>query len=146
MCAAMQLTDVQGISWDTLGKGFSDGDPDAPCRAIPGTLVPIPWSPEPRAQLLMEFDGPEDGGEVWWEPRGVLKRVASRFKELSLTPVSAVELEFYLIDPGRFASGLPNRAVSPRSGTTEMKGKALSLDKFGAFMVEALPREFDWYL
>ena len=28
----MQLTDAQGTCWDTAGLGFSDGDPDAPCR------------------------------------------------------------------------------------------------------------------
>ena len=58
----------------------------------------------------------------------------------------AAELEFYLIDPGRSESGLPKRAVSARSGATEMQGKVLSLDKFDAFLVEAFPRESDWHL
>lgn len=134
MCAAMQLTDVQGISWDTLGKGFSDGDPDAPIRAVPGTLAPIPWAPEPRAQVLMTFDGPEDGGDVWWEPRTILRQVAARFTELSLTPVTAVELEFYLIDRERGDNGAPQPPRSPATGARSEAGNVFamrSLEEFG---------------
>jgi glutamine synthetase len=42
LCAAMQLVDVQGNSWDTAGLGFSDGDPDAPSMPVPGTLALVP--------------------------------------------------------------------------------------------------------
>ena len=48
------------------------------------------------------------------EPRAALERVLARFAELELTPVAALELEFYLIDPARDAAGRPQPPL--RSG------------------------------
>ena len=36
VCAAMSLVDVLGNTADPMGHGFSDGDPDAIVRPIPG--------------------------------------------------------------------------------------------------------------
>ena len=130
MCAAMHLTDVNGVAWDTAGRGFSDGDPDAPVAAIPGTLAPVPWALEPRAQVLMRF---WDGGPLWYEPRTVLERVVERFSELGLTPVVAVELEFYLIDAARAADGGPLPPAAPASGRRPVAGRVFSLDELDAY-------------
>lgn len=133
MCAAMQLTDTQGGCWDTLGLGFSDGDPDAPCRPVPGTLAPVPWSSEARAQCLMRFDTPEEGGMVWYEPRRLLEQVVARFSELGLTPVVAVELEFYLIDRERDENGGPQPPASPVTGERSWAGNVLGMAALDAF-------------
>lgn len=130
MCAAMQLTDVNGVCWDTAGLGFSDGDPDAPVIAIPGTLAPVPWASEPRAQVMMRF---WDGGPLWYEPRSVLERVAARFAELRLTPVAAVELEFYLIDAARTAEGGPLPPAAPGSGRRPHAGAVFSMEELERF-------------
>ncbi|MGI9371778.1 MAG: glutamine synthetase family protein, partial [Hyphomicrobiales bacterium] len=52
-CEAMYLVDVNGECPDALGKGFSDGDPDAEAWPVPGSLRMAPWSDEPRAQCLL---------------------------------------------------------------------------------------------
>ncbi|HUF57675.1 MAG TPA: glutamine synthetase family protein [Thermohalobaculum sp.] len=139
-CAAMQLTDVTGTSWDTLGRGFSDGDPDAPCRPIAGTLGLVPWAPEPRAQCLMRF---RDGdGPLWFEPRTVLEGVVARFAELGLRPVAAVELEFYLIDAERTEEGAPQPPRSPVTGRRDAAGHVLgmtALEEFGP-VIDAIGR------
>lgn len=132
MCAAMQLTDAQGTSWDTAGLGFSDGDPDAPCRPAPGTLAPVPWATGARAQCLMRFEEP-DGGLLWLEPRTVLGGVVERFGALGLTPVVALELEFYLIDSAKAEDGAPRPPRSAVTGRAQAAGNVLgmaALDEF----------------
>lgn len=126
LCAAMQLTDATGTSWDTAGLGFSDGDPDTPTVAIPGTLAPVPWAPEPRAQLLMRYTDAK-GAPLWHEPRTVLEGVLARFAELELTPVVALELEFYLIDAERTAEGGPQPPRSPVTGARPTTGRVFNL-------------------
>ena len=133
VCAAMQLVDVMGNTADPMGYGFSDGDPDAFARPIPGTLGPVPWLGGQRSQVLCEFAGARDGAPLWYEPRRVLRRVVEKFDSLGLTPRLAVELEFYLLDPERGDDGAPRPAASPRSGRPDSSGKVLSLDKLDEF-------------
>lgn len=133
MCAAMQLTDVRGDCWDTAGLGFSDGDPDAPCRPLPGSLVPVPWAPEERAQCLMRFDSEAEGGMVWFEPRHILEGIAARFHALGLRPVTAIELEFYLIDRERDEAGAPQPPRSPVTGRRQTSGHVFSIASMEEF-------------
>lgn len=132
VCAAMSLVDVQGNTADPMGHGFSDGDPDAIVRPVPGRLVPAPWLPG-LAQVLCEPENAATGKPFWYDPRTVLKGVLERFAELKLTPVTAVELEFYFISVERGDDGGPGPAFSPRNGRPEAAGKVLSLDKLDEF-------------
>ncbi len=133
VCGAMQLVDVMGNTDDPMGYGFSDGDPDAFAQPVAGTLAPIPWLAGDRAQVLCEFADSVKGGPLWYEPRQVLRQVLSEFESLGLRPVLALELEFYLLDPGRDPGQPPLPARSPRSGLVESSGKVLSLDKLDEF-------------
>ena len=126
LCAAMQLLDAQGMSWDTAGKGFSDGDPDVPCVPVPETLQPMIWAPG-RAQLLTRLVD-AGGAPLWHDPRTVLERVVARFAELGLKPVTAIELEFYLIDAERDAAGAPQPPVSPRTGQRDWSGRVFNME------------------
>jgi len=134
MCAAVTLLDATGNTSDPLGYGVSDGDPDALCWPLPGTLAPIPWASSPSAQVMVEMRHPETGDPVWFEPRQVLKRVLDRFAAANLTPVVATELEFYLIDKTRGDDGSPLPVPSPRDGRP-VKSKTVygmeTLDEFG---------------
>ncbi len=130
ICAAMQLTDINGVAWDTAGKGFSDGDPDMPTVMVPSGLQMIPWAAEPRAQCLMRF---WDNGPLWHDPRAVLERVVARFDDLGLKPVTAIELEFYLIDPARDDDGAPQFAGAPGSGRVPEFGHVFNLAELDAF-------------
>jgi glutamine synthetase len=57
-----------------------------------------------------------DGGMFAANPREVLRRVLGRFSERGLTPVVAVELEFYLLDAELTADGRPQTSVNPATG------------------------------
>lgn len=130
ICAAMPLTDINGIAWDTAGRGFADGDPDGPTVMVPGTLQPVPWAGEPRAQCLMRF---WDDGPLWFEPRAVLERVVSRFDDLGLKPVTAIEIEFYLIDPARDETGGPAPARAPGAAHAAAQGNVFNMAELDAY-------------
>lgn len=132
VCAAMSLVDVQGNTADPMGHGFSDGDPDAIVRPVPGRLVPAPWAIG-LAQVLCEPEHAATAEALWYDPRNVLTGVVERFRQLNLTPVTAVELEFYFISRERGGNGEPVPAISPRNGRPEAAGKVLSLDKLDEF-------------
>ncbi|MDH3452034.1 MAG: glutamine synthetase family protein [Gammaproteobacteria bacterium] len=130
------LLAVTGDSQDPMGMGFSDGDPDQLGFAVPGTVQPVPWATQPTAQAMLTFRD-VDGTPFYYEPRNVLKRVLQRFADLELTPVVAFELEFYLLDTERDASGLPQPPAAPATGlrpaSTQVYGLN-ELDEFADFL------------
>ena len=128
VCAAMSLVDVLGNTADPMGYGFSDGDPDAIVRPVPGTLKPVPWNPG-HAQVLAEPTNAATGERFWYDPRGVLEQTVGILHEAGLRPVVAAELEFYLIDPARAEDGAPKVARSIATGAPEAAGRVLSLAK-----------------
>ena len=133
---AVFLIDVTGQTSDPLGRGYSDGDPDHLALPVAGTLIPVPWSPRPRAQVLLsihELDRrPYDAS-----PRHVLARVAARLAELGVTARIAAELEFYLIDRRRDENGLPQPPVLPATGQRAQSRQVFAmadLDAYGPFL------------
>ena len=50
---SLYYLDVTGECADPCGRGMTDGDPDGVTVPVPGTLVPVPWSDPPSAQVLM---------------------------------------------------------------------------------------------
>lgn len=127
MCAAITLLDATGNTSDPLGHGISDGDPDALAFPIPGTLAPVAWAPEPTAQVMLQMRRPDNGLPVSFEPRQVLARVAERFRELDITPVVALELEFYLIDLQRSEDHGPLPVKSPLTGQPARANQVYSI-------------------
>lgn len=128
-CAATTLMDVGGTCWDVFGKGFSDGDPDATALPVPGTLKPVPWGKVPAAQMMIAMVEPETGRPTWYDPRGILARVVSRYAAAGLKPVVACELEFYLLKPGRTADGLIEPPDNPSTGKADVMPRVLSFAK-----------------
>lgn len=136
-CAGATMLDVTGVCHDVCGIGFSDGDPDAICMPVAGTLKPVPWADKPHAQCLIEMKNTHDPEGWWFDPRSILKRVLSRFTDLGLTPVIACELEFYLIDAARDESGLIKSPAAPATERINEAPRVLSFDKldeFGSFL------------
>jgi glutamine synthetase len=117
VCLPMSLiaTDITGNTVEETGLGYDIGDEDRICRPVPGSLRIIPWQHRPMAQLLLQM---EDGLGGLFEaaPREVLKRVLARYTERGLTPVVAVELEFYLMDAELTHDGRPQTSVNPATG------------------------------
>jgi glutamine synthetase len=85
---------------DVLGAGLAEGtgDPDGNCMPIMKSLAPIPWLSRPTAQVFLSMRN-EDGTGFYADPRNVLGAVVDRYDAKGLTPVVAMEFEFYLIDP-----------------------------------------------
>ncbi|MBX6323663.1 MAG: glutamine synthetase, partial [Rhodospirillaceae bacterium] len=69
-----------------------------------------------------------DGAPAPADPRHALARVIERFAPLGLTPVAAVELEFYLLDRAPGPDGRPQPAASPVSGRRPGQLQAYWLD------------------
>lgn len=117
VCLPMSLiaTDITGNTVEETGLGYDIGDEDRICRPVPGTLRPVPWSPRPMAQCLLQMEDGQ-GGLFEANPREVLKRVLARFRARGLKPVVAVELEFYLLDRELDAGGRPQTSVNPATG------------------------------
>ncbi|MEM7214384.1 MAG: glutamine synthetase family protein [Pseudomonadota bacterium] len=133
ICGAMQLVDVMGNTADPMGHGFSDGDPDAIAFGLSGTLSPVPWSNGKHAQVLCELTDLNSGEPFWYDPRRILSKICSKFEDPKLTPIAAVELEFYLIDRDRGEGGEPLPCASPINGRRERQGQVLSLAKLDEY-------------
>src|SRR3546814_20328906 len=118
-------------------------------KPIPGTLVRTPWGGDQAAQFLVDFYE-LDGTPHDLDPRHALGRVVDRFTADGLTPVLAVELEFYLVDPRRARDGSirPARPGYSRSAPRNVEVYGLrELEDFRPFFdalyaataVQALP-------
>ncbi|MSP81768.1 MAG: glutamine synthetase [Alphaproteobacteria bacterium] len=128
------VMDVRGNNVRGTGMGPEDGDPDYPIHPVTGTLKPIPWAPSPRAQVLMTMAG-LDGTPFPYDPRVLLANVAKGFTNLGLTPVVAVELEFYLLDPQRTSDGGIRQAAAAGKRPTETQVYSLEeLDAIAPFL------------
>ncbi len=132
MPASVYLLDTMGASHDPGGIGFTDGDPDAAVRVVPGTLKPVPWAARPSCQLMTTLVI-EDGSPYPFEPRNILAQIVARFAELDLTPVVAMELEFYLIDPKRGESGVPRPPISPLTGVRDTGTQVYGMAEVSAY-------------
>ncbi len=126
------LLDTAGNSHDPCGYGFSDGDPDNPVQAAPGTLKPVPWAEAPTAQVLLRFFE-KDGAPFRFEPRTIAQRVLERITELKLRPVVAFELEFYLVDRERTADGTPQPPLSPMTGQRDSATQVYAMNDMDAY-------------
>ena len=125
--------DVTGHCPDALGRGFSDGDPDGVARPIDGTLFRKGWSTDAGAAVLMQVESPPSAAFAM-DPRVILSRLAAAFHaDTGYRTAQAVELEFYLVDGSRDASGYPQPPVSPLTGKPELTGQTYGLDDLDTF-------------
>ena len=131
-CASVFALDATGENVEESGLAMSVGDPDKRLVPADGRLLPVPWTEEPTAQMLMTMVE-ADGTPFYGDPRHVLERVAARFAELRLKPVAALELEFYLVDGRRAPDGAPLPPASPSSGRRPETVQVYSLDDLDRF-------------
>jgi len=143
--------DITGADVEEAGLLWGDGDADRVCWPVPGTLTRSPWQTPAAGQVLVsmhELDGAPSPGD----PRHALRRVVDRFAEIKLTPVIAVELEFYLLDRALAHDGSRQPPASPVSGhrprhlqanlLTDLDDQAPFLaDVFAACETQALPAQ-----
>jgi glutamine synthetase len=108
---SIYLLDTTGQNCLTIPYGTTDGDPDFACFAAAGTLKPVPWAGPTLGQCLASMVE-DDGTPHFADPRQIVERAAAPLREMGLTPVLALELEFYLVEPprGRHGELAPARA------------------------------------
>ncbi|SDI52021.1 glutamine synthetase family protein [Lutimaribacter saemankumensis] len=121
--------DIWGEDIDDSPLVFESGDADGVLRPTERGFMPMPWLSAPTG-LLPIWMFHEDGRPFDGDPRHALARVVERFKARGLTPVVAVELEFFLIDDSGKSLQVP---ISPRSGKRRKAAEILSIRALDAF-------------
>ena len=124
---SMFALDIEGGTVEASGLGFADGDADRPCMPIPGTLVPVPWAQADGVAQLQLTMHEHDGSPFFGDPRHLLGEVLARFTHHGLTPVVAIEYEFYLVDSQRDAQGQPQPPRGPLTGRREFRTQINSM-------------------
>lgn len=127
--------DIWGEDIDDSPLVFDSGDRDGVLKPTERGFMPMPWLDAPTA-LLPIWMFHEDGRPYEGDPRHALRGVLDRFKARGLTPVCAVEMEFYLIDDSGRNLQVP---ISPRSGKRRTAAETLSiraLDQFDTFFTD----------
>jgi glutamine synthetase len=101
--------DAWGCDVAEAGLAFGTGDPDGVGYPVSGRFALVPWLEGAMAQAFLTLrDG--SGAPADADPRGALEAILGRYAARGLTPVVAVELEFYLY---RLEQGVP---VPPDGG------------------------------
>lgn len=127
--------DIWGEDIENSPLVFESGDRDGVLKPTERGFMPMPWLDAPSA-LLPIWMFHEDGRPYAGDPRHALRAVLDRFKARGLTPVCAVELEFFLIDDSGRKLQIPE---SPRSGKRRKGAETLSiraLDQFDQFFTD----------
>jgi glutamine synthetase len=126
------VLDITGQDVPETGLVWGEGDRDLVLWPVPGSLVQIPWSEEPAAQYIAHIRD-RDGSLHYADPRNLLTVIAQRYGELALTPVGAVELEFFLMDRDAALSGKPVPPKSLISGARPDQYQAYHLQDLADF-------------
>ena len=127
--------DIWGEDIDDSPLVFDKGDADGILLPTERGFIPMPWLEAPTA-LLPIWMFRENGKPYEGDPRHALRAVVERYKERGLTPVAAIELEYFLIDDSGKTLQVP---PSPRSGKRRKPAETLSfraLDAFDTFFTD----------
>ncbi|MDP5346143.1 MAG: glutamine synthetase family protein [Paracoccaceae bacterium] len=121
--------DIWGEDIENSPLIFEAGDADGVLLPTERGFVPMPWLEAPTA-LLPLWMFRENGRPYEGDPRHALSAIVNRYKALGLSPVVAMELEFFLIDDSGKTLQVP---PSPRSGKRRKAAETLALRALDAF-------------
>ncbi len=95
--SAVFMTTISG-GYPEDGNGFHYPEDDGDLKMAPdlSTLSEVPWETDPTAQVICDLVH-QDGRNVDFTPRNLLKNVLAAYAERGLKPVVAPEIEFYLV-------------------------------------------------
>ncbi len=127
--------DSTGSNIEESGLVWEDGDADRICRPVAGSLSPVLWQENLGQMLLAMYEA--DGNSFFADPRHVLAAIVQMFTDIGLFPVTAMELEFYLVDQQATPDGYPLPPISPATGLREKATQVYGIDAlhdYGAFM------------
>ena len=107
--------DVWGREVTETGLHIETGDIDGFHRATRGSLAIVPWAKRKTAQVLLQAFTPE--GDVFkCDSRQILKAKMADINARGLFPVTAFELEFYLVDVPDPKTGSEMRPLGAMEG------------------------------
>lgn len=129
MPLSLMNVDIWGEDIEDSGLVFETGDSDGLCDSTGRDPLLISWTSKPSG-LVQFWMSDEHGRPFEGDPRRALAEVVARYRALGLTPVVAVELEFYLVDP---TDTTPQPPRSPLSGKRLDSDGVLSLDELHHF-------------
>jgi glutamine synthetase len=124
--------DITGDTVEETGLSIDRGVPDQVCLPVAGTLVTVPWAPRPLGQLLLSMRD-SDGSSYPIAPRSLVERLCGHLAERELTPVVAVELEFYLLARSTDVGAQPQPPVSRQSGQLHDRTQVYGLNELEDF-------------
>ena len=130
--------DVLGGTIQATGLGFDEGDADRFCLPIAGTLFDVPWLGAEFAQAQVGMVD-RDGRSFFGDPRARLAEVLEGFAAAGLTPVVALEYEFYFTDRERAPHGGPLPPRAPSTGRREFRTQINSmtdLDEYSSLLAQ----------
>lgn len=122
--------DIAGGYVDFEGDGgYTEGD----LALVPdlSTLREAPWANSPTAQVIHDVQW-QNGREVEYSPRTVLKRVVRLFENEGWSPIVAPEIEFYLTKPNPDPDYplQPPIGRSGRAGTSKQSYALAGVDEY----------------
>ncbi|WP_240230572.1 glutamine synthetase family protein [Devosia lacusdianchii] len=121
--------DIWGGDIDNNPMVFNTGDVDGIGAWTGRGILPVEWTAHPTAFLPVWLQN-DAGVPYLADPRRALAAVLARYAALGLTPMTAVELEFHLVD----ASGdIPKGAVSPTTGRNLDTAAAMAMEEVDQF-------------
>jgi glutamine synthetase len=129
------VLDATGQDVPETGLVFDEGDRDMLLWPAPGSMVTIPWAATPSAQYIASVHD-LDGKPHYADPRNALSSIVERFKEFNMTPVGAVEVEFFLMDREAAFAGTPQAPKALTNGARPQHYQAYhlqDLDDFAPF-------------
>lgn len=129
------VLDATGQDIPETGLVFDEGDRDLLLWPAPGSMVTIPWATAPAAQYIASVRD-LDGKPHYADPRNALESIVARYDELNMTPVGAVEVEFFLMDRESAFAGKPMAPKALTNGARPQHYQAYhlqDLDDFAPF-------------
>ena len=129
------VLDATGQDIPETGLVFDEGDRDLLLWPAPGSMVTIPWASAPAAQYIASTRD-LDGKPHYADPRNALESMVARYQEFNMTPVGAVEVEFFLMDRESAFAGKPMAPKALTNGARPQHYQAYhlqDLDDFAPF-------------
>jgi glutamine synthetase len=106
-------------------------DPDMVCVPDASSIRLVPWAIEPVAVVIHDCED-FDGKPVGISPRAVLRKVLALYAARGWLPVTAPEMEFYLIRQNSNPHE-PLRPPTGRAGRSEVGRQSFSIDAVNDF-------------
>lgn len=126
LAKSLFASDITGATSTYSDIGLRTGDKDCICVPVPNTICRIPWKKKAAGQVQMIMQDPA-GVPFGGDPQAIIAGMVDQFEQINLTPVVAIEMEFYLIDRDQGDDKAPQLTLSPVTGKRQRKTQVYSI-------------------